>query len=401
MAEAHRQPPRLQNVDALRGFALLGILSVNIWAFADSHFASPTSNPAYASALDNAVRFLAALVFETKFYLLFSFLFGYSVTLQMDAAARAQAAFLPRMLRRQAGLIALGLLHGALLFYGDIMSLYGALGLILLACRHWPPERAAKAAIWLLSIMGLGWMLFGLLLAGGTEAAPPDPGALLKLQAFRGSAAATQAYHLGHLPETLGIILLLQAPSAMALFFLGFAAGRLRLFEQPDLYREAAHRLLRLGLPLGLLGALCYAAAATYAPGGWLEVMAFGFGQLTAPLLCFSYVAAALLLFERPAGRRIEVALAPLGKMALSNYLLQSLLLGLLFTGYGLRLIDRLPPLAVLACVPPIYALQMLASRWWLARYRYGPGEWLLRAATLAAVPPSRRSGANDRSDKA
>eukprot|EP01032_Pedospumella_encystans_P025092 gene25091-28367_t len=166
----------------------------------------------------------------------------------------------------------------------------------------------------------------------------------------------------------------------MALFFLGFAAGRLRLFEQPDLYREAAHRLLRLGLPLGLLGALCYAAASTYTPGGWLEIMAFGFGQLTAPLLCFSYVSAVLLLFGQPAGRRIEAALAPLGKMALSNYLLQSLLLGLLFTGYGLRLIDRLSPLAVLACVPPIYALQILASRWWLARYRYGPGEWLLRA---------------------
>ncbi|KQW93715.1 hypothetical protein ASC94_14095 [Massilia sp. Root418] len=388
MADGHGQQHRLQHVDALRGFALLGILSVNIWAFADSHFASPTSNPAYGSALDNAVRFAAALLFETKFYLLFSFLFGYSVTLQMDAAARAHAAFLPRMLRRQAGLIALGLLHGALLFYGDIMSLYGALGLVLLARRHWPPARAATAAIWLLGIMGAGWMLFGLLFIGVTEAPPPDPDVIVKLQAFTGSAAATQAYHLGHLADMLGIILLLQGPSAMALFFLGFAAGRLRLFEQPDLYREAARRLLRAGLPMGLAGALCYAIASTYAPGGWFEVMAFGLGQLTAPLLCFSYVAGALLLFARPAGKRIEAALAPMGKMALSNYLLQSLLLGLLFTGYGLRLIDRLSPLAVLACVPPIYALQMLLSRWWLGRYRYGPGEWLLRAATLGAIPP-------------
>ena len=392
MADAPGPQHRLQNVDALRGFALLGILSVNIWAFADSHFASPTSNPAYSSALDHAVRFAAALVFETKFYLLFSFLFGYSVTLQMDAAERARAAFLPRMLRRQAGLIGLGLLHGALLFYGDIMSLYGALGLILLACRHWPPARAAKLAIWLLSMMGMGWMLFGLLFIGVTEAPPPDTSALDKLQAFTAGAAATQAYHLGHLPETIGIILLLQAPSAMALFFLGFAAGRLRLFEQPDLYLDAARRVLRIGLPMGLAGALCYAAAATYAPGGWFEITSFGFGQLTAPLLCFSYVAAALLLFARPAGRRVEALLAPMGKMALSNYLLQSLLLGLLFTGYGLRLIDRLPPLAVLACVPPIYALQILLSRWWLARYRYGPGEWLLRAATIAAIPPLRKS---------
>lgn len=386
MADAHR----LHHVDALRGLALLGILSVNIWAFADSHFASPSPNPAYTSALDNAVRFTAALLFEGKFYLLFSFLFGYSFTLQMDAAARARADFLPRMLRRQAGLIALGLLHGALLFYGDIMSLYGMLGLVLLACRHWPPQRAAKVAIWLLSTVGLAWMLIGLLLAGATGE-PPDPGALVKLQAFRGSAAATQAYHLGHLAETLGIILTVQAPSAMAQFFLGYAAGRVRLFEQPGLYRAAAHRLLRLGAPMGVAGAACYATASTYASGGWLEVVAFGFGQMTAPLLCFSYIAAALLLFGRPAGKRVENALAATGRMALSNYLLQSLLLGLLFTGYGLRLIDRLPPLAIMACVAPIYALQMLLSRWWLARYRYGPGEWLLRAATLAALPLLRQ----------
>ena len=385
-----QESPRLLNVDALRGFALLGILSVNIWAFADPWFASPAANPSYDSALDHAVRFLVALLFETKFYVLFSFLFGYSFTLQMDAADRAHTVFLPRMLRRQAGLIVLGLLHGALLFYGDIMSLYGALGLVLLACRHWQPERAAKTAVGLLSVMGCTWMLFALLLTNAGTA-PPDPDALAKLQAFTGTAGATQAYHRGHLPEMLGIILLLQAPTSMAMFLFGYAAGKVRLFEQPELYREAARRVLAHGMPLGLGGAVCYAAASTYAPGGWLEVFCFGLGQLTAPLLTFSYVSAALLLFATPAGARIEHMLAPLGKMALSNYLLQSLVLGLLFTGYGLRLINALPPLAVLACVPPLYALQILLSAWWLRRHRYGPGEWLLRAATLAAIPPLRR----------
>ena len=124
---------RLLNVDALRGFALLGILTVNIWLFADPYFASGANNPRYAGALDSGVRFVVALLFETKFYLLFSFLFGYSFTLQMAAAERAGAAFRPRMLRRSAGLVILGVLHGCLLFYGDILHLYGLLCCLLLA----------------------------------------------------------------------------------------------------------------------------------------------------------------------------------------------------------------------------------------------------------------------------
>lgn len=83
------QPARLQHVDALRGFALLGILAVNIWSFADPYYASPTSNPAYSSALDHLVRWLVSVFFEAKFYLLFSFLFGYSFTLQMSSAERS------------------------------------------------------------------------------------------------------------------------------------------------------------------------------------------------------------------------------------------------------------------------------------------------------------------------
>ncbi len=130
---------RLQNVDALRGFALLGILVVNVWAFADPYYASTETNPTFDSGLDHAIRFLVSLLFETKFYLLFSFLFGYSFTLQMAAAERAGTGFVPRMLRRQSGLLAIGLLHGALLYYGEILSMYAVLGLILLACRNIAP----------------------------------------------------------------------------------------------------------------------------------------------------------------------------------------------------------------------------------------------------------------------
>lgn len=106
---------------------------------------------------------LVALLFETKFYLLFSFLFGYSFTLQMAAAERAKAGFVPRMLRRQLALLALGLVHGALLYYGEILSTYALLGLVLLAARNLSAARARRWAIGLVVVACALWMVLGLL----------------------------------------------------------------------------------------------------------------------------------------------------------------------------------------------------------------------------------------------
>ncbi|SDE56136.1 uncharacterized protein SAMN05444580_12139 [Rhodococcus tukisamuensis] len=384
-------PPRLLNVDALRGFALFGILAVNIWAFADPYYASPSSNPTFDSGLDHALRFVVALLFETKFYLLFSFLFGYSFTLQMAAAERAGTAFVPRMLRRQGALLVIGLVHGAVLYYGEILSTYAVLGLALLACRGMPPARAIKVGIGLVLAVGVVWMLLGLAqLAEGDAGGTPSSDVTAKLVGFGGDAAATLGFHSGHLPSTLAAVAALQAPSAMAMFLFGFAAGRLRVFADPDGYRPLMRRILLLGLPVGLTGAVAYALAAAYAPGGGLETFAFGLGQLTAPGLTASYVVAALMLFQTVRGGRIERALAPMGRIALTNYLLQSVVLGVLFTGYGLGLVDRLSPPVVLAVVPAVFLCQAEMSRRWLRRHRYGPAEWVLRAATLAAIPPWR-----------
>ncbi|QDY77972.1 DUF418 domain-containing protein [Streptomyces qinzhouensis] len=390
-APASPSPVRLLNVDALRGFALLGILTVNIWAFADPYYAATAGNPTYDSALDHIVRFLVSLFFETKFYLLFSFLFGYSFTLQMAAAERAGASFRPRMLRRQAGLLTIGLLHGALLFHGEILTLYAVLGLVLLACRGLAPRRAARTAVVLLGVSGGLWLLLGLAdLTDGGASPGPGSGPADKLAAFTGDAAATAGYHAGHLAETIGALVLLQGASSLAMFLLGLAAGRVRLFADPDAHRALFRRILRTGLPLGLAGAAFYAWCAVYRQGSALETLAFAVGQLTAPLLTAGYVILGLALFRTARGAAVERALAPLGKTALSAYLLQSLTLGVLFTGYGFGLIDRLAPLAVVAIVPAVFLAQLLLAKWWLRGHRYGPGEWLLRAATVAGIPKWR-----------
>lgn len=381
-------PPRLQQVDALRGFALLGILTVNIWAFADPYYATGTANPSYTSALDQALRGIVALLFETKFYLLFSFLFGYSVTLQMDAAERAGTAFMPRMLRRHGGLLVLGLLHGLLLYNGDILALYALLGLMLLACRRMAPRTACRTGIALLAASGTLWLALGLAAPmADAGMAPPGDEPLARLAAYQGSAAATLEYHMANLADVAAALALLQGGGALAMFFIGFAAGRTRLLEQPRRLDAAGRRLLVFGLPVGLAGAFAYACTVIQPAGVASQILGYGISLLTAPLLTGTCVAALLWLFKTGPGRRVEQALAPMGKMALSHYLGQSLLLNLLFTGYGLGWSNRLPPAAVLACVPLAYGLQMALGRWWLRRHAYGPAEWVLRAVTTASVP--------------
>ncbi|WP_245439765.1 hypothetical protein [Aminobacter sp. MSH1] len=161
------QQERITNVDALRGFALFGILVVNITAFSSPYYGLGVADPAFAAPLDQAVRFIVAFLFETKFYLLFSFLFGYSFTLQMASAERAGEAFVPRLLRRQAGLWVIGLAHAVLLFHGDILTTYAVLGRCCSCCatsrrrprfgspsgwsssRHWAGQRSAHWRHWI------------------------------------------------------------------------------------------------------------------------------------------------------------------------------------------------------------------------------------------------------------
>lgn len=380
--------PRLLNVDALRGFALLGILAVNIWAFADPYYATGTPNPAYPSTLDQAVRGVVALLFETKFYVLFSFLFGYSVTLQMDAAQRAGAPFMPRMLRRQAGLLALGVLHGLLLYNGDILALYALLGLLLLACRHAAPPNAVRAGCVILLTGGALWLALGIVVwRSGIDMPASAEEVHARLAAYRGHAMQTLRHHRDHWMETAVTLALLQGASALAMFFLGFAAGRTRLLEQAQRLDAIGRKVFVFALPLGLAGACAYTMLALPPGGLALQVIAYGISHLTAPLLGAAYVFGLLALFHTAAGRRLQQALAPMGKMALSNYLGQSMVLNVLFTGYGLGWSNQLPPLAVLACVPVIFCAQMALSRWWLRRHAYGPGEWILRAITTATAP--------------
>lgn len=392
-------PPREGTVDALRGFALFGILVVNIASFASAHYAIGLPDPLAASAGGRWAVFVRSMLFESKFYLLFSFLFGYSFTLQMQAAERAGAAFVPRMARRLATLWLLGLAHAVLLYQGDILTTYAVLGAVLLMLRRRADGFLLRAAAALVLATALLWAAFSLLLSLWLDGAALDmrgayAEAAAALAAYRGTPATVVAQHLRDLSQIWWITVLVQAPNALAMFCAGCVAGRRRLLADAGAHRALLRRMVRWGLAVGLPGAAFYAASSLRLDDTARVYHGLAATLLTAPFLSAAYAAGLVLLLGTPGGRPLEAWLAPAGRMALTNYLLQSLVCAWLFLAYGLRWIGSTGPLAAMAIACAIFACQLLWSRWWMARFAYGPVEWLLRAVTNLRRPPMRRSSA-------
>ncbi|WUR61115.1 DUF418 domain-containing protein [Micromonospora chokoriensis] len=376
---------RIADVDALRAVALLLILIVNVAFFSSGYSFHLVPDPAYDSWGDQAVRWLVELLFAMKAYLLFSFLFGYSFTLQLDSAARRGVDFAPRFRRRLAGLFVLGILHAVLLFQGDILATYALLGLVLLGMRRVAVGTAVRAAVLLTG--GIGFVV-ALAAVGGAQLVT-DPATALaagqrSTEALQGGIGSVIAEHVRQLPAMVGT-LLVQGPLALSAFLFGYAAGRRRLLTDVVGNRQLLRRVQQLGYSIGLAGAVIFAAG-----GGTANLTGLAAGILTAPLLAAAYAATLLQFFQTTRGRRVVAVVAPAGRMSLSNYLGQSLLCVLVFTGVGLGLAGTAAPAVVLLIAVAIYGAQLAASAVWMARFRYGPVEWLLRAWTEQRWPRLR-----------
>ncbi|MFF1409637.1 DUF418 domain-containing protein [Streptomyces sp. NPDC058289] len=389
------RPARIPEVDALRGFALLGILLVNALMMAGPYGTGGPLDPD-ASSLDRSVEGVVQALAVGKFYLMFSFLFGYSFTLQQASAAHAGASAAPRMLRRSLGLLVLGVLHAVLLYTGDILMTYALLGLILIAARNCSPRTALRAARIVYGCASAFLLLLGLasLLVSDAETARADKeltaGFAAMVADYRGDAASVVRANLGQLPDAL-LAVPLMGGFVLAAFLTGLYCGKRRLLADTGRHVARMRRICVLGTAVGLPGSLFMAAtAAGGALGPRWTLLGSVVGMVTAPALTAAYVCGMFLFMKTARGARTAVLLAPAGRMALTNYLSQSLVMALAFTAYGLALYDRLGATAVVLGALALYGSQLALSKHLMSRYRYGLVEWLLRAVTLARLPRSR-----------
>jgi uncharacterized protein len=205
--------------------------------------------------------------------------------------------------------------------------------------------------------------------------------------ALRGSGFQIIEEHLRKLSLIVVLRVLFQGPAVLAACLIGLAIGKLGALRDVSAHTATLRRLQWLGFTVGLAGAFVYTVSAWH--GSVNKFLGEAVDLVTAPLLAAAYAATFLRLL--PYMPRIGRALAAPGRMALSNYLGQSLICSLIFTGYGLALVDRVrPPLEVLIALA-VFVIQVFISHWWLRSHRYGPVEWLLRALTYWTKPARER----------
>ncbi|TCM67038.1 uncharacterized protein EC844_11079 [Acinetobacter calcoaceticus] len=382
-------------LDALRGFALLGILMVNIGAFASAYYGSGLPNPMQVSVLDQAVSLLISTFFETKFYVLFSFLFGYSFSIQMISAQNNKRPFKASFLRRLLGLAILGVLHAQWLYHGDILLTYALIGLILLGLRQRSDAFLKHLALALIGFTTLFWCMMAWMV--NAQSAPMLTIADIQhvQSQYLGGWAQITAQHRAELGEIWVILLLLQAPVALAMFCFGLIAGRRQLFLNLALLQAYFKNVYTLGLVLGLPVAILYAYASQYQPGSSLEIMSLALGTATGPMLTALYVVLLIQLYRGQYFQFLFKLLASAGRMALTNYILQSLVCTYIFFGVGFGWMGQVSPTQMLLIAFTIFISQCLLSHIWLGFFRYGPLEWLLRSLTHLKTPSpfGRRPG--------
>ncbi|MCC6629501.1 MAG: DUF418 domain-containing protein [Chloroflexi bacterium] len=398
---------RIDTVDIVRGFALFGILAVNMAYFSHPLFALIGGLTISTTPLDRAAAFLIRFLAEGKFYSLFSFLFGLGLVLQMTRAEARGVAFVPLYARRLLVLLGIGLIHATLIWNGDILVTYALLGFVLLLFRRQSPRAllvwagVLLLALPLLTIVGASVLELGRL--AGDSAAIDASFAASEAQFAALAAAAQRVYVTGTFAEiTVQRVReylfflpyqLYTMPSILAMFLLGLYAGRQGIAQDIaghlPLIRRVAAWGLGLGLPLSLLYAIISDGASRTEPTP-LEAIAVTTWAIGTPALALGYAAGLTLLARLGAWRRRLMPLAAAGRMSLSNYLMQSLVCTFIFYGYGLGLFGQVGAAAGLLLTISIYAVQAPLSVWWLRRFRFGPAEWVWRTLTYGRRQPFR-----------
>jgi uncharacterized protein len=404
---------RIALIDVLRGLALFGIIAANMRGFAGPHLTYFAPDLLWKTRLDFWVQAFVDTFIQGKFITLFAFLFGVGFSLQFSRAEARGSRFGPIYRRRLEALIFLGVLHQVLFWWGDILVSYGLGGFLLMAFR----KRTNKTvAIWLLSLMmvptvgTLSYQVFRLIKPQtqqqlATAKIRSERNKLEKrLELNRIVGAYQEGNYFQVMRERLkedteeivtqpGVVIY-----TLPIFLMGLLVFRRGIFQDPEANRTLLKKGLIFGLLIGIpanvadtwVQHLINAQTPTGGPGPLMVVLVTLriFGR---PLLSMGYACAIALVFMNVTWRARILPFGAIGRTALSNYLLQTIVGTTIFYGYGGGLFGRvnLAWLFVLSLV--IYGLQVPLSRWWLSRYRFGPAEWLWRTMTYGKPPSMQR----------
>jgi len=380
---------RILMPDLVREFAILGIVVVNVGVFGFSMM--DMFHGSMVSAWDRWATFLMASFAMGKSYTLFSFMFGVGLAYQMQSAQRRGVEFAPVYFRRMAGLAVLGLLHAIFFFVGDILVVYALVGCALFAFKDAEPKIIKTWAIWLL-VAYLTVVSFFYLIIAAVAVFSPDIMADLGPDLSEIFNVSTDVYAKGSFIEVAGqrfedfSIMLTgyvigSGPVVLSFFLFGLHATRQGYLSDAHhpIWQKARRTALPIGLVLSLTGGFLYAAADTQfsaeaAVGGVLIT-------LGAPLSTAGYLGLIAAWAARPRSA-LNTFMARGGTSTLTAYLLQSIILSIVFSAYGLGLYQELSAGQAIGLALAVGVFTLVVSSLIRTRFRRGPLEWVLRRMT-------------------
>lgn len=361
---------RSYEVDIIRMAALVGICLVNV-PFMALPISEIFSVP--ANTVDRLAAFIIEVFFQFKFFLLFSFIFGWGMAIQLNQAEKKGYNFNQRYWRRMLGLMLLGVLHASLVFSGDILVLYALFGSLLWLAKESDSHKLLRTALWMipLSLLCLSGLAF--ILAEVLAGEIPEPE-----YSLGGHYAETLLARLYDWPVTFIALLLIQGPLVFAAFACGLAAGKSHFFQPGhsafSKLEKAVPWLLALGLPLNVLYAL---ALKDYLTSDWLQFIGFIAIAVGAPMLSAVYLYVLIRLARGVTC--IPKVLILAGQNSLSSYVLQGIIAGFVFAGYGLGWFGQFGYFSLLSIASIIALIAMLLVGVYAKFFQRGPLETVLR----------------------
>jgi uncharacterized protein len=388
---------RLAVVDALRGLALMAIIIANIpFAYESMSLYSNRSVALGSADTDKALSFLFHMLIDKKFVAIFSLLFGFGCYIQLQRAEEKQVSFQPYFIRRMLLLLLIGCVHAYLFWQGDIIRDYALCGFFLLLVYHWPAKRILLlGGVFAVFLTAIVFITNGAL---GLQQYPYD------LALFTEHPVASTYGRYLQINATIDPFVNFVQDSPLTLVFafgtmlLGFGMAKSGFFHQPRQFSGLRKRLIVIGGVAGLACSYLF----------WL--ITTGFLELTPALLwlpfvivagmvlqSLCYVSAFVQLFQHPVIQRVLSIFEPVGRMALTNYLLQTAFYCLFFFSWthGLRLYGKLTLTETYLLALLLFGGQVMISHWWLKRYQQGPVEAVWKALSYQLAQRRNRSTHN------
>jgi uncharacterized protein len=401
---------RIELLDALRGFAIFGILMVNMSLFFKPVTSMLIGYAGSETTLDLISELMIKFFFEGKFYVLFSMLFGYGFWMFINRTTADGKSMIPTFRLRVLFLLLFGITHVVLLWAGDILTFYALIGFLLILFRKKSDRGLVKWAVSLALIptiiMLFAWGMYALASMHPESKAAFEAGMQGNAAQMRQLAeTAAIAYSEGSFSEIISARvseysnlffggILVFYPVVLAMFLFGAWAARKGIIANYQNHLPFFRKALIWGLIIGPLANLLYAYAYTQAPVGELGHWGFlgtSMHTIGGIMFCLVYVSTIVLLTSKGKLKIFRSLLAPVGRMALTNYLLHSIICTTLFLPYGFGLFGKFSAWQGVALTVAIFMLQIPFSRFWLRHFNYGPFEWLWRSLTYRKLQPFMR----------